>query len=46
MIHSLCLPFLPGAQAIRENNVEMFKDMRAAVDGVDPNRDTFAYSDK
>lgn len=33
-------------QAKRENNVKMFNDMRDAVDSVDPDRDTFAYSDK
>lgn len=33
-------------QSTRENNVRMFRDMREAVDGVDPDRDTFAYSDK
>lgn len=33
-------------QAIRENTVKMINDMRDAVDGVDPSRDTFAYSDK
>eukprot|EP00752_Nemacystus_decipiens_P003738 g3444.t1 len=32
-------------QAKRENNVKMFNDMRDAVDSVDPDRDTFAYSD-
>eukprot|EP00903_Cladosiphon_okamuranus_P013795 g12838.t1 len=32
-------------QAKRENNVEMINDMRDAVDSVDPDRDTFAYSD-
>lgn len=32
-------------QTTRENNVKMFKDMREAVDSVDPDRDTFAYSD-
>lgn len=32
-------------QNTRENNVDMFRDLRAAVDGVDPERQTFAYSD-
>ncbi|CAN0154943.1 unnamed protein product, partial [Ectocarpus sp. 12 AP-2014] len=32
-------------QTTRENNVKMFRDMREAVDSVDPDRDTFAYSD-
>ena len=33
-------------QATRENTVKMINDMRDAVDSVDPDRDTFAYSDK
>lgn len=33
-------------QAKRENNVKMINDLRDAVDSVDPDRDTFAYSDK
>lgn len=42
-----CLYFRsPATQNTRENNIRMFNDMRDAVDGVDPDRDTYAYSDK
>lgn len=42
----LSLVVLAVVQAKRENNVKMINDLRGAVDSVDPNRDTFAYSDK
>lgn len=33
-------------QADKDNTAKMINDIRDAVDGVDPSRDTFAYSDK
>lgn len=41
----IALVFFFFLQTTRENNVKMFRDMREAVDSVDPDRDTFAYSD-
>ncbi|CAM9471831.1 unnamed protein product, partial [Ascophyllum nodosum] len=38
------IPPPPRSLGSTENKVRMFNDMREAVDGVDPNRDTYAYS--
>ena len=34
------------SQSTRENTRDMINDIRNAVDGADPDRNTFAYSDK